>query len=700
MAEREIDPQLIEDERLLNELGRSLLDVIQDQIRARGAYNQETKQARDLAKELSRYSREDLVNSKKRERFQRVVARAKAEQVNTEKKIKKILSSVNGDRTKLSKIEADRLDQLEYDLEINQELVDSAENLTKEYKTLDRISKSFDMFGKAIGDIPVIRQVFSEFAKASDVAAKIQRDTGDSREAYLAGAKEFAKGAGKAGIGAFLFQLFSGTKQIEDLSNTLVQTLQIPLTSNAQLKDSFQDLFNALENFDSEDVARGIQNIAAQLGSATVQNLDFIRTFLTLTDRLGLSEEAAGTIFKFAAASGQEFRATAGYMAGMVLSLNDANDLNLRFGEILNDIGNASEATLLTTQKFPGGIAKAAYEARRFGLSLSQLENTSESLLNFQSSIDAELEAELLTGRRLNLERARMASLMGNQAELASEIAKNVGTSEQFAKMNVIQQEALAKAFGMSRQELAKTLIDREALLELEKTSKVEGLAGMKAEERIAALTAKNQEKGMNAAEARAAALTELGEDELARQEKSMKFQDEMSKALDRLQLAIGKLSEAFNVDLMQTLIDSINSVTEFFEDVRNAGGMANYLMFGPKKENTGLGKDFNEDGTLKPPSQVVRERDSIAKAAAEAADKKSYDSIMKAAQDINPDDYDIQKLPDGTTRIKIPTGNESAALLEEMKKLNQNLEGGKLKLVMDSRQVGEVMAINYTAIG
>jgi hypothetical protein len=88
-------------------------------------------------------------------------------------------------------------------------------------------------------------------------------------------------------------------------------------------------------------------------------------------------------------------------------------------------------------------------------------------LLDFESSIENELSAELLTGKNLNLERARGLALNGDSAAAVEEMAKQVGTAADFTKMNVIQQESLAKAVGMSADELANSLIARENLNKL-----------------------------------------------------------------------------------------------------------------------------------------------------------------------------------------------------------------------------------------
>jgi hypothetical protein len=87
--------------------------------------------------------------------------------------------------------------------------------------------------------------------------------------------------------------------------------------------------------------------------------------------------------------------------------------------------------------------------------------------MNFEQSISNELEAELLLGKNLNLEKARTAALNNDLATVAEEIAKQAGSAAEFTAMNRIQQEALASAVGMSKEDLAKSLQSREILAEL-----------------------------------------------------------------------------------------------------------------------------------------------------------------------------------------------------------------------------------------
>ena len=65
----------------------------------------------------------------------------------------------------------------------------------------------------------------------------------------------------------------------------------------------------------------------------------------------------------------------------------------------------------------------------------------------------------------------RAFALQGNSVELAKELSRQLGTSAEFGNMNVIQQNSLDKAFGLSRDELAKTLETQDALKALGESS-------------------------------------------------------------------------------------------------------------------------------------------------------------------------------------------------------------------------------------
>ena len=86
--------------------------------------------------------------------------------------------------------------------------------------------------------------------------------------------------------------------------------------------------------------------------------------------------------------------------------------------------------------------------------------------------------------------------------------------------MNVLQQEALAKAAGLTRDELAQSLIDREALSKL---SAKEGESSQQAFNRLV------QEVGLEEAK------KQLGDEQLANQFQQQSVQERLAQAVDKV---------------------------------------------------------------------------------------------------------------------------------------------------------------------
>ena len=100
------------------------------------------------------------------------------------------------------------------------------------------------------------------------------------------------------------------------------------------------------------------------------------------------------------------------------------------------------------------GLAQAAVEAAKVGTSIQSLLTVADGLLSFEQSITAEFEAQVLTGKALNLETARRLALEGNISGLQQEIQKQVGNLGDIQSMNVIERRTIASAIGLSVQEL------------------------------------------------------------------------------------------------------------------------------------------------------------------------------------------------------------------------------------------------------
>ena len=198
-------------------------------------------------------------------------------------------------------------------------------------------------------------------------------------------------------------------------------------------------------------------------------------------------------------------------------------------------------------------------------MEMSQLEGIAGSLLNFEESIADELSAELLLGKNLNLEKARQAALNNDLATLASEIAEQAGNSAEFGAMNRIQQEAIAKAVGMNREELAKTLFTQEAMV---------GLTGEQAAKEEALLNARIAEVGL------AQAQKEFAKDGIEGLKSQASQADRLLAIMDKLNEVLIALVEPM-IPFMDILVDIFGLVGKIVKAMQPIFDFANLIGAG-----------------------------------------------------------------------------------------------------------------------
>jgi len=215
----------------------------------------------------------------------------------------------------------------------------------------------------------------------------------------------------------------------------------------------------------SVDVLKVMAEVTKEIGldSASVFSEGDLGRLAEAKNLLGLSDKQASNLGTRSKVAGIGIR---DYEKGIVGATNKYNTLNrstIGHGAVLQEVLNTTDSISLSLAGDPAKITAAASAALALGLNLQRVDDIAASLTEFQSSISNELEAELLTGKQLNLEKAREYALSNDLAGLAKELSANGASAAEFSSMNRIQQESLAKALGMSRDELAKS-IQLEAL--------------------------------------------------------------------------------------------------------------------------------------------------------------------------------------------------------------------------------------------
>jgi len=130
---------------------------------------------------------------------------------------------------------------------------------------------------------------------------------------------------------------------------------------------------------------------------------------------------------------------------------------------VMRDI--ASNAEFFATFARDGGqnLIEAGIAARKLGLSLNDVASITESLLDFESSIEASLQASVILGRQINTDRARKLALQGKEKELVDEIRRIVGGEAEFEAMLGPQRQVLARAVGLNVEQLARLVRNNTA---------------------------------------------------------------------------------------------------------------------------------------------------------------------------------------------------------------------------------------------
>lgn len=184
--------------------------------------------------------------------------------------------------------------------------------------------------------------------------------------------------------------------------------------------------------------------------------------------------------------------------------------------KVFEDIAENAEIASTLFQGDVESLTKAAIQARRLGTNLKSVASTTEHLLDFQSNIGDELVAATFVGGQFNLTQARSLAASGKTIEAQKEVLRQLQRSGDFRKQDYFTQQQLAKAAGMSVEEINKQLNAQEKLNSLSSEQR--------------ALADKAIEQGLD--------ISNIDKEQLASQVEQFSKQQEQQAQLEKLQNA------------------------------------------------------------------------------------------------------------------------------------------------------------------
>ena len=336
----------------------------------------------------------------------------------------------------------------------NSILLMSEELLLKSGKKL-RVDK--DIARQALRALDAQDRITEELAQQFSGVVKLYQNYQDIKDIFNGLVKKGAKFA--AGIGIALLAAIKFQKAIADTRKELGVSVSTAAKLNTQNK--ILGLAAKAYGLDVEDIKNAQTAIRKDLGASVQESVKLSLSFARTAAATGqTSEELSGTLSIMESISGASREVLLNQIrtnAAMIEAAGVAPAL------VMKDIAENSEFFASFAKQGGQNLIGAGIAARKLGLDMSAVKGITESLLDFETSIEASQTASLLLGRQINTDKARQLAFSGDQEGLMKEITRLAGSEAEFTKMNAFQRDALAKSLGLSTEALARTVRNNTA---------------------------------------------------------------------------------------------------------------------------------------------------------------------------------------------------------------------------------------------
>jgi len=462
----------------------------------------DTKALATEAKKLQGVTQDDLKDKNKAAQLNKAAQ-------STRRKIATIdatITALQKKRVTATEEEATQIDQMMEDLmngkESAQGMLGSFDQIVEANNKLNDKTKFFEGMADTLKTIPGIGPAISgPFTKAAKAAREARVEGDGFVKATAAAGNQLMDAFGPA---ALLGLIIKGNSAATDFRRTLGLSREQAVEMNEEMEEFS---YNSDRSFATLTKLRAAQvGLTEALGVSNKFSNEILEDQIMLTKKLGLSSEEAAEFAKVTTLTGKSTTDITEGILDSVAAEQKLTGIRVDGRKVVKEVSKINGQLGAQYGFNTKALSKAVIAAQKLGLSLKEASDISRNLLDFESSIEAEMEAELMTGKKINLEEARRLALAGKSAEALTEIANQVGTSSEFMGMNVLQQESLAKAAGMTADQMANMLRERETL----QTLGAESLKQLEEEGRLEELKTTETGKQMLAAYEQSAAAEKL----------------------------------------------------------------------------------------------------------------------------------------------------------------------------------------------
>ena len=252
--------------------------------------------------------------------------------------------------------------------------------------------------------------------------------------------------------------LFAMLNKVDKKSREISEKTGMNLAASRQLyKETKHFVGNPLKNqlATSEDILTVQQEMIAGMGNMGRLQTGVAAQVAESGKAWGYGAEQAAAIqqnFMELGATGQEAADAQDELAANALKAG------VNVGAVMKDVSAHSKDAMRYMSGNVEEIGKAAVKAAKLGVSLGVMTKVADKLLDIEGSLTAQAEFQALTGKQMNLDKARELALSGDIAGATEQVLREVGSIHDFNKLNVLEKKKLAEATGMDVDELQKSL--------------------------------------------------------------------------------------------------------------------------------------------------------------------------------------------------------------------------------------------------
>jgi hypothetical protein len=413
----------------------------------------------------------------------------------------------------------------------------SIEEKTK--KVLDASKESANAFlndvSKGIGKLPVIGDSlssgFNKFIN-SDAGKKVR----DKLAEKMFDSKVIGKslkgalglglvGAGIGIAGAGIKMTLATEQAMKDQQRSIGLANEQSNTADEMQRGLLLSTKSMVTNL--EEARKATAELIDNFGTFATENSTLVDQQVNLTKAYGLQAEEASDFQRSAMISGQSTEEMKIAVLSTAAGFNKTTKSTQSLSGVLRMVSKLSDSIRIQFRGSGQELTNAVMKAKMLGTTLEDLNGVADQLLNIESSIENQVTAQLVTGRNINLDRARFFALTDDMNGLMDELVKQEIDYASYSKMNRVEKQATAAALGMSTDQMAKFVSQQELATKL-------GLDMAAAENQ----TSEGLERSLKSNQERIAQMAALGNEaakQYERDNEALTTQEKMNKLVDMM---------------------------------------------------------------------------------------------------------------------------------------------------------------------